>query len=120
VVGQRPEEIGCEIVGEAENASAALELFRTPRPQLVRRDLTDAGDRGSGRQVTISLDSRRFAKKHQEAAVVVISAQPKTGEQAEYMGNGALANFQKPVNFALLVNKLNQIFPESVFAAVAA
>lgn len=35
----RLEEIGCEIAGEAGNASEALELFRTQHPQLVTPDL---------------------------------------------------------------------------------
>jgi two-component system, chemotaxis family, chemotaxis protein CheY len=39
VLRRRLEEIGCEIVGEAGNASAALELFRTLHPQLVTLDL---------------------------------------------------------------------------------
>jgi DNA-binding response OmpR family regulator len=53
---------------------------------------------------------RLIRKEAPEAAVVVISAQPKTREQAEYLGSGALAYFEKPINFASLASKLKQIF----------
>ena len=108
VLRRRLEEIGCEIVGEAGNASAALELFRTLRPQLVTLDLLMPPAGG----VDAKSLFRSIRKEAPEAAVVVISAQPKAREQAEYMGGGAVAYFEKPFNFASLVSKLKQIFPQ--------
>jgi two-component system chemotaxis response regulator CheY len=63
VLRLRLEEIGGEIVGEGGNASGALELFRTLRPQLVTLDLLMPEIGGVERQIAISLDSR---KKHQK------------------------------------------------------
>jgi two-component system, chemotaxis family, chemotaxis protein CheY len=108
VLRRRLEEIGCEIVGEAGNASEGLELFRTLHPQLVTLDLLMPQ---SG-EVDAKLLFRSIREEAPEAAVVVISAHPKANEQAEYMGNGALAFFQKPVDFKSLVSKLKQIFPQ--------
>jgi CheY-like chemotaxis protein len=109
VLRRRLEETGCEVVGEAGNASEALESFRTHHPQLVTLDLLMPQSAGGMDAKTLF---RSIRKEAPEAAVVVISAQPRAREQAEYMGNGALAYFQKPVDFASLVSKLKQIFPQ--------
>jgi hypothetical protein len=43
--------------------------------------------------------------------VVVISAQPKASEQAEYMGRGALAYFQNPSILRCWLTSSNKSFP---------
>ena len=108
VLKYRFENMGFDVVGEAANASEGLELFRRMEPRLVTLDLLmpKVGE----------IDSkglfRTIRKENPDVAIVVISAQPKSTEQAEYIHEGAVAYFEKPLNFDALFAKLSQIFPQ--------
>jgi two-component system, chemotaxis family, chemotaxis protein CheY len=106
VLKHRFESKGFEVVGEAANATEGLEMFRSLQPQLVTMDLLmPTVDEVDSKSLFQSI-----RKEGPEVAVVVISAQPKTTERAEYVRKGAVAYFEKPLNFEALFAKLNQIF----------
>jgi two-component system chemotaxis response regulator CheY len=110
VIRRRLEQIGCEVVAEATNASEGLSLFRSLRPQLVTLDLLlPQVDGVDAKTLFVSI-----RKEAPDVAVIVISAQPKaTGERADYLGQGAIAYFEKPfINLESLTEKLVQLFPE--------
>jgi two-component system, chemotaxis family, chemotaxis protein CheY len=106
VLKHRLEGKGFEVVGEAANAAEALDLFRSEQPELVTLDLLmpKVGD----------IDARSLfhsiRTEGPDVAVVVISAQPKSTERSDYVRRGAVAYFEKPLNFDALFTKLNQIF----------
>ena len=103
----RLEKAGFEVIGEALNASEGLELFRALQPQLVTLDLIMPRGGEIDSKTLFSL----IREEHPEVAIIVISAQIKRIEQAEYMRRGAMAYFEKPPNFKALMTKLDQIFP---------
>jgi hypothetical protein len=47
----------------------------------------------------------------EKMAVQEISTHPMATERTEYVRNGPIAYFQKPLNFRSLMAKLDQIFP---------
>jgi two-component system, chemotaxis family, chemotaxis protein CheY len=81
----RFEKAGFEVVGEALNASEGLEMFRTLQPQLVTLDLMMPKVGETDAKVLF----RSIREERPEVAVIVISAQPKGVERAEYMRKGA-------------------------------
>lgn len=109
IIKQRLEAIGCEIVGTAADSSAALELVRELRPQLVTLDLI-MQEPGSLHAQELF---RIIRKEMPEVAVVVISAQSRTALRADFLGEGAIEFFQKPfIDFDMLAEKLSRIFPD--------
>jgi two-component system, chemotaxis family, chemotaxis protein CheY len=107
------EKAGFEVVAEAGNASEGRELFQRLHPQLVTLDLLmpQVGE----------MDAKSLfhliRKEAPGVAVVVISAHPLGTERAQYLRNGALAYFEKPLNFRSLIAKLEQLFPHRGAAA---
>lgn len=105
----RFENKGFEVVGEAANGAEGLDLFRSEAPRLVTMDLLmpKVGE----------VDARSLfqsiRKEDPDVAIIVISAQPKGTERAEYIRGGAVAYFEKPLNFDAMFAKLNQIFGRS-------
>ncbi len=109
IIKQRLEAIGCEIVATAGESATALELIRELRPQLVTLDLI--------MPETGSLHARELfqtiRKEMPEVAIVVISAQSKASQRADFMREGAIEYFEKPfIDFDALAEKLSRIFPD--------
>jgi len=102
-------EIGCEVIGEAGDASEGLKLIRELRPQLVSLDLL--------LPLVNEIDAltlfRTVRKESPETKFIVISASSRATERASFMREGAVEYFEKPFfNFQALVGKLAQFFPE--------
>jgi two-component system, chemotaxis family, chemotaxis protein CheY len=103
--------IGCEVVGEAENAAQTVSLFRTLHPDLVTLDVVMAETEG--------IDSLAALRTiHQEAPdtpVIVMSAVPFDESRETFISSGALDYIVKPFNnatFEQIRRKLGLIFPE--------
>lgn len=106
---QRLQAMGCQIVAMAADSATALELVRKLRPQLVTLDLI-MPETGSLHAKELFLMIR---KEMPEVAVVVISAQSKATQRADFLREGAIEFFQKPfVDFDTLAEKLSRIFPD--------
>ncbi len=104
----RLETLGCTIVGEAENPSQGLKLFRALDPQIITLDLVmpqiDELD-------TKGLFNIIRAEKP-TASVIVISSSSKAVTATSYLSHGAVAYLEKPfVNFDQLREKLDSIYP---------
>lgn len=109
IIKQRLEAIGCQIVAMAADSTTALELLRELHPQLVTLDLI--------MPETGSLHAKglfnTIRKEMPEVAVVVISAQSKASQRADFMREGAIEYFEKPfIDFDALAEKLSRIFPD--------
>jgi CheY-like chemotaxis protein len=106
---RRLEGMGCVVVAEAGDAAEALSLFRSHTPKLVTLDLM--------MPLVDEMDAKALfhaiRKESPETAVIVISAQPKTAERADYLREGALDYLQKPfIDFDSLAQTLERFFPE--------
>ena len=100
---------GCKIVGEAENATKALELFHEFKPELVTLDvmMPEVGGYDSARLF------REMRTANGELAVVVVSAVPFGKIRDSFLADGALAYVVKPFNkfsFEPVRQKLVRIF----------
>jgi two-component system chemotaxis response regulator CheY len=105
----RLETLGCVIVGEAENPTQGLKLFRELEPQIVTLDLImpqvdDLNTEGLFKII-------REEKPH--TSVIVISSSSKAMTAAAYISQGAIAYLEKPfVNFDQLRDKLDFLYPQ--------
>jgi two-component system chemotaxis response regulator CheY len=86
------ESIGCEVVAEAENASQALDLFRTVRPDVVTLDVL------MPRVGNIdSLGFFRILRNEAPAVpVIIVSVVADPEIRAQFMDGGALEYILKP------------------------
>ena len=105
----RLETLGCTIVGEAENPTQGLKLFRELDPQVVTLDLImpQVDDLNTEKLFKIIRDEKP------ETSVIVISSSSKAMTAAAYISQGAIAYLEKPfVNFDQLRDKLDFLYPQ--------
>src|SRR5579862_6788593 len=106
----RLETLGCTVVGEAENPTQGLKLFRELDPQLITLDLImpqvdDLNTEGLFKIVR---------EEKPETSVIVISSSSKALTAMNYISQGAIAYLEKPfVNFDQLRDKLEFLYPEA-------
>jgi two-component system, chemotaxis family, chemotaxis protein CheY len=99
--------IGCQVVGEAENAAAGLRLFEALRPRLVILDIVMPDVDG----VTAIDMFRRIIRLDSEVAVLVVSARPIT-DSHEFLKLGAIGYLEKPfIDFDQVATLLTACFP---------
>jgi two-component system chemotaxis response regulator CheY len=104
---------GCKIIGEAENAAKALELFNEFKPDLVTLDvmMPEVGGYDSARLF------REMRLLNEGLAVVVVSAVPFGKIRDSFLEEGALAYVIKPFNkfsFEPVRQKLVRMFHRNV------
>jgi two-component system, chemotaxis family, chemotaxis protein CheY len=104
----RMETLGCTIVGEAENPTQGLKLFRELDPQVVTLDLImpQVDDFNTEQLFKI------IREEKPDTSVIVISSSSKAMTAAAYISQGAVAYLEKPfVNFDQLREKLDTLYP---------
>jgi len=104
----RLETLGCTVVGEAENPTQGLKLFRELDPQLITLDLImpQVDDLNTERLFKIVREEKP------ETSVIVISSSSKALTAMNYISQGAIAYLEKPfVNFDQLRDKLELLYP---------
>jgi two-component system, chemotaxis family, chemotaxis protein CheY len=104
------ERIGCQVVAEAENASQALTLFRSLRPDFVTLDIVMAEADG----IDTLAAFRAIRKEAPRVPIVIVTAVPFDESRDTFMKNGALDYVVKPFNigsFEQIRRKLAAIFP---------
>lgn len=104
----RMETLGCIIVGEAENPTQGLKLFRELDPQVVTLDLImPQVDDFNTEQLF-----KAIREEKPDTSVIVISSSSKAMTAAAYISQGAVAYLEKPfVNFDQLREKLDALYP---------
>jgi len=105
----RMEALGCTIVGEAENPTQGLKLFRELNPHVVTLDLImPQVDEFNTEQLF-----KIIREEKPETSVIVISSSSKAMTAASYISQGAVAYLEKPfVNFDQLREKLDTLYPQ--------
>jgi len=100
--------IGCDIVGEATDSYAAAEMINQVVPDLVTLDIHMPEISG--------MDSyelfRKIRKSRPAVEFVVISGANYFQNRQDFMRNGAIGYFAKPIDFHGLLSDLRRIFPE--------
>jgi DNA-binding NtrC family response regulator len=105
----RLETLGCTVVGEAENPTQGLKLFRELNPLLITLDLImpQVDDLNTERLFKI------IREEKPETSVIVISSSSKALTAMNYISQGAIAYLEKPfVNFDQLRDKLEFLYPQ--------
>ena len=111
VIRHHLEQIGCKIVGEAENAALGVKLFREHRPKIVTLDLIMPAVEG----IDALAAFRIMRKENPDAAILVVSAVPFEKTRRTMAEEGALAYIIKPFNkfsFEQARMRLARSFPE--------
>ncbi len=106
---KRLESYGCEVVAEATNAREGLALFRAKGPRLVTLDLMMPDAPGF---VPHDL-FRQIRRESPHTAIVILSVQRAQSNASMFLGEGALAYWEKSfLNFDDVRRRLSQVFPE--------
>jgi two-component system chemotaxis response regulator CheY len=104
------ESLGCDVVAEAENASQALDLFRTVNPDVVTLDVLMPRVGGMD-----SLDFFRILRKEAPSVpVIIVSVVADPEIRTQFMDGGALEYVLKPFNpktFQQIRERLMERFP---------
>jgi two-component system, chemotaxis family, chemotaxis protein CheY len=111
IIRHHLEQIGCKIVGEAENAALGVKLFREHRPKIVTLDLIMPAVEG----IDALAAFRIMRKENPGAAIIVVSAVPFEKTRRSMAEEGALAYIIKPFNkfsFEQARMRLLRAFPE--------
>ena len=111
IIRHHLEQIGCRVIGEAENASLGLKLFREQKPRLVTLDLIMPAVNG----IDAVHAFRTMRKENPSAQIVIVSAVPFEKTRRTMADEGALAYIIKPFNkfsFDQTRMRLLRAFPE--------
>jgi DNA-binding NarL/FixJ family response regulator len=105
----RLETLGCNIVGEAENPTQGLKLFRDLDPLIITLDLVMP----QVDELTTESLFKIIRAEKPAASIIVISSSSKAITAMNYLSNGAIAYLEKPfVNFDQLREKLDSLYPQ--------
>ncbi len=111
IIRQHLELLGCQIVGEAENAAQALQLFTALQPDLVTIDVVMPQVGG--------LDAigafRKMRAKNPRLPVLVMTAMPFNQTRDAFLAEGAVDYLVKPLTaqvFRQTARKLKRLFPD--------
>jgi two-component system, chemotaxis family, chemotaxis protein CheY len=103
--------LGCVVVGEAENASQALELFRENKPDVVTLDLM--------MPEVVGIDAtslfRTIKAEAPNAIIIIASSLPFQKTQDTFFREGAFDYIVKPINrfsFERVRQRLVRKFPQ--------
>lgn len=103
--------LGCVVVGEAENASQALRLFREKKPDVITLDLMMPEIDG-----TDSTSAFRLMKSEAPKAIIIIaSVLPFEKTRDYFLREGAFDYIVKPFNrfsFERVRQRLIRTFPQ--------
>jgi two-component system, chemotaxis family, chemotaxis protein CheY len=111
IIRHHLEQIGCKVIGEAENAFQGLKLFRELKPDLVTLDLIMPAFQG----IDASQAFQTMRNENPGAKILVVSAVPFEKTRRTLTDEGALAYIIKPFNrfsFDQARVRLLHVFPE--------
>lgn len=113
IIRHHLEQIGCKVVGEADNGFQGLNLFRELKPNLVTLDLIMPTLHG----FDASQVFQTIRKEYPGTKILVVSALPFEKTRKTLTEEGALAYIIKPFNrfsFDQARVRLLRVFPQLV------
>jgi two-component system, chemotaxis family, chemotaxis protein CheY len=111
IISHHLEQIGCKVIGLAENAALGVQLFREHKPRIVTLDLIMPAVEGIDAMAAFRIMRREKPK----AVILVVSAVPFEKTRRSMSDEGALAYIIKPFNkfsFEQARARLLRTFPE--------
>jgi two-component system chemotaxis response regulator CheY len=111
IIRQHLEHLGCQIVGEAENAAQALQLFAALKPDLVTIDVVMPQVGG----VDAIGAFRKMRAENPQLPVLVMTAMPFNQTRDAFLAEGAVDYLVKPLTaqvFKQTARKLKRLFPD--------
>jgi YesN/AraC family two-component response regulator len=100
--------IGCEIIAEADSSAAADELIVAAAPDLITLDIHMPEIRGMDSYALF----RKVRRERPLIEFVVISGANYFQNRRDFLKEGAIGFFAKPIDFHGLLGDLRAIFPE--------
>ncbi|MGD0291284.1 MAG: response regulator [Candidatus Binataceae bacterium] len=100
--------VGCEIVAEADSSAAADDMIAGTSPDLITLDIHMPEIRGMDSYALF----RKVRRERPQVEFVVISGANYFQNRQDFLREGALGFFAKPIDFHGLLNDLRGIFPE--------
>lgn len=108
ILRRRLEAIGCDVVAEADSSFAADGLMATAAPDLITLDIH--------MPEIDEMDSymlfRKIRRERPRVEFVIISGANYFQNRRDFLKDGALGFFAKPIDFHGLLRDLRAIFPE--------
>lgn len=103
------EEVGCEIVGEADSIESLIQTYQECRPDIVIMDIAMPGADG--------FECTKALRMHDPAAKVIMCSSMKDEEsEAEAKRAGAVGYVQKPADVETLQRVIQHVLaPDSLF-----
>lgn len=108
VLRQRLERIGCAVMDAVDNAADALARFRELHPDLVTLDI-EMPEVGGVDALALF---RYVRAEDPNCEVVIISGTAFPKHREQFVKEGVLGFFHKPLNFDKLAVDLRMYFPE--------
>ncbi|HEY2106796.1 MAG TPA: response regulator [Candidatus Binataceae bacterium] len=111
VIRYQLERYGCRVLGEAENAAQAVEMFKHLQPELVTLDVMMPTVNGMDSLTAF----REIRKESPNVAILIVSAIPFEKTRDTFIEEGALGYIIKPFNqfsFDQVRMRLSRVFPE--------
>jgi two-component system, chemotaxis family, chemotaxis protein CheY len=111
IIRHHVEQLGCTVIGEAENAALGVKLFREHKPKIVTLDLIMPAVEGIDAMGAFHV----MRRENPSTAILVVSAVPFEKTRRSLTEEGAMAYIIKPFNkfsFEQARNRLVRAFPE--------
>ena len=108
ILRRRLEAIGCDVVAEADSSFAADGLMVTAAPDLITLDIHMPEIDGMDSYMLF----RKIRRERPRVEFVIISGANYFQNRRDFLKDGALGFFAKPIDFHGLLRDLRAIFPE--------
>ena len=108
ILRRRLEAIGCDVVAEADSSFAADGLMAPAAPDLITLDIHMPEIDGMDSYMLF----RKIRRERPRVEFVIISGANYFQNRRDFLKNGALGFFAKPIDFHGLLRDLRAIFPE--------
>jgi two-component system, chemotaxis family, chemotaxis protein CheY len=111
IVRHHLSKLGCVVVGEAENASQALQLFREKKPDIITLDLMMPEVDGINTTTAFHL----MRSEDPKAIIIIASVLPFEKTRVNFLREGAFDYIVKPFNrfsFERVRQRLIRAFPQ--------
>ncbi len=111
IIRHHLEQLGCTVIGEAEDAATGIRLFEQLRPDLVTLDVMMPEVEGLDARSAF----RTFRKQAPQTAIVIVTSLSAEQVENPFMKEGALAHLPKTFDgfsFAQIIPKLVGFFAE--------
>ena len=100
------EELGHDVVGEAQNGFLGVEMYKQQLPDFVTMDITMPSDRG----IADGIDAVKAIKEfHPDAKIIMVTSHGEQDKVIKAIQNGASNYLLKPIQIEKLEEVINKV-----------